>query len=565
MADTSKIYCSILFDILIQKGVKDVVCSPGSRNLPLLMAVSNRDFFKKHFVLDEREAAFVGLGLAMVKQQPVALICTSGSALLNYSPAVAEAYYQGVPLIVISADRPLQWIDQDDSQTIRQNGVLNNFVKGSFTIPAIGEENTEMQWYVTRIVNEAIHKACEGKPGPVHINIHLDEPLNEVSSKNTVIPKNIISVQGDAIPNKEYIKFLSQKLAESRILLIAGFNFPDSFLQKSIAEFSRFENVAVMAETISNLHLSQNDYAIDSVLTAYNQDILEEFSPDIVLSFGGALVSRKLKEYLRKNSSRCEHWSIGYSNTFSDPFMSLTMRIEVEPARFFKQISAALRKLKIGEDTKNYKKNWEDLRIKASALKNNFIRESGWSELKAFDIILNNIPGNLNLFLSNGTPIRYAQIINYALPHGSYCNRGVSGIDGSTATSIGAAKAFKGNTLLITGDLSLAYDIGALSLKEIPYNFKIIVIDNQGGGIFRFIPSTKSFTCREEYLCQEPILPLVELSKGYDWDYFEAENETELVKVLKPFFTSKNKAILRVKCPGIESADILSDYMVLKV
>lgn len=564
MEDTSKTFCRIVFDVLYNHGMRNVVCSPGSRNLPLLAAAASRPGIKKYFVTDERSAAFVGLGLSTVKQEPVGLICTSGSALLNYAPAIAEAYYQGLPLIVISADRPLQWIDQDDSQTIRQDGVLNNYVKKSYSVSNLGEDSEEMQWYVNRMVNDAILTACSSKPGPVHINVHLSEPLGLMQTTTTVTPRIITEMQADAFGNKEIIKELARKLGMSKVLLVAGFSLPDSYNQRTIAEFCKFPNVAVMAETISNLHLPLEDYIIDSVLTVYSESELDKISPDIIISFGGALVSRKLKEYLRRNSDRCEHWSIGYTETTVDPFMCLSLKIETEISRFFKNLTSALKKFKITEDVSFYKTDWNLKKKEAFKVKSEFIRHTEWSELRAFEIILHNIPRDYNLFLSNGTPIRYAQIINYPLPHASYCNRGVSGIDGCTSSAIGGALAYKGKTLLISGDLSMSYDIGALSLKETPDNFKIIVIDNQGGGIFRFVPSTSGWEEREKYLCQNPELPVKKLSVAYGWKYFECKNETELKKVLSVFFKENKKSILKVICPGIKSSEILKEYMDVK-
>lgn len=564
MEDTSKKFCQILFDVMEEKGVRDFVCSPGSRNVPLLMAAAARRNLRKHFAIDERSGAFMGMGISLVSRKPVGLICTSGTALLNYSPAVAEAYYQSVPLIVISADRPIQWIDQDDSQTLRQDDALINFVKKSYSIPAIGEDNHEMEWFVNRIANDAVLTATTGRPGPVHINIHLSEPLYKSTPLEDNRQRLIQVIEGDTIGNKEFVKSLGKKLSESKILLVAGFNTPSAPLQKVITDFSQFPNVAVMTESISNLHLEEKAYSIDSVLTAYDTDILDKLAPDIVISIGGALVSRKLKEYLRRNRQRCEHWFIGFSHTTSDPFMCLTTRFETDPVRFFRSINFIMRKCRPTSHTEDYKNRWNELKVKALELKNRFIRECEWSELKAFDTLLNNLPSDYNLFLSNGTPVRYAQIISYTLPHASYCNRGVSGIDGSLSTAIGGSIAFKGNTVLVTGDLSMAYDIGALALRETPERFKIVVIDNQGGGIFRFIPSTSELDIREEYLCQQPILPLPQLADGYGWKYFDVNNEESLKKTLPLFFSQPHKSILKISCPGEESARILKSYMALK-
>lgn len=560
--DTAKKFCSILFDVMEAKGVRDVVCSPGSRNVPLLIAAAARQNMKKHFVVDERSAAFVGLGISLVSQRPVALVCTSGTALLDYAPAIAEAYYQNVPLIVISADRPLQWIDQDDSQTLRQDGAIDNYVKKSYSLPALGDNDPELLWYADRIANDALLTSCSGRRGPVHINIHLSDPLN-AKQPSGGIPRLIDTIEADSIGNKELFKEWAETLAESKVMLVAGFNPPDSELQKAVTVFSRNPNVTVMAETISNLHLDSSDYSVDSVLSAFSEETLDKAAPDIVISIGGALVSRKLKEYLRRNSGKCHHWSVGHSHTTSDPFMSLSMKFEIKPFKFFKAINAAMRKQKIA--CQNYQNYWENLRHQALALKNSYISGCEWSELKAFDILLNSIPQNYNLFLSNGTAIRYDQLLPHPLPHATYCNRGVSGIDGSVSTAIGGALAFGGKTLLITGDLSMAYDIGALNLHAIPDRFKIIVIDNQGGGIFRFIPSTSQLPEREEYLCQPPLLPLKHLADGYGWNYYEAESEKILIEQLQLFLKDHRKAILKVSCNGEKSAEILKKVMGLKL
>lgn len=565
MKDTDKIFVTILFDVLQEKGVKDIVCSPGSRNTPLLLATSSRNKLKKHFAFDERSAAFMGLGIALASNRPVALVCTSGTAMLNYSPAIAEAYYHAIPLIVISADRPPQWIDQDDSQTIRQTDALANFVKKSYQLPMEYSEfrgnNDELSWYVNRIVNDAMATATSGRPGPVHINVPLGEPLGNKAHHRDKLPRIIDIIEGDSIGNKEIVRNIASKISRSKVLLIAGFMQPDANLQKCISEISKFPNVAIMAETISNLHLNPLDFSVDSVLTAFSFEDLYQLKPDIVITVGGSLVSRKLKEYLRKFSAEIEHWSIGYSHTTTDCFQSLTTRVECDIVRFLKNLKSFLVKFQPTVEASSYQKAWQTKRKEAMVMKQSYIDSSPWSELKAFDIILKKLPSALNLFLSNGTPIRYAQLISYKLPHASWCNRGVSGIDGTVACAIGASKIYNGPTLLITGDLSMAYDVGSLGLPEIPDRFKIIVIDNQGGGIFRFVPSTKSLEEREEYFCMHPKLPLKELAKGYDWLYFEASDEKSLSNNLKFFLESQRKSILKISFDGIQSANILYGYM----
>lgn len=226
LQDTDKTFCRILFDVMLGKGVRDVVCSPGSRNAPLLIAAASREELHKHVVVDERSAAFMALGMACVSRRPVALVCTSGTALLNYAPAVAEAFYQSVPLIVLTADRPEQWIDQDDSQTLRQFEAFSNYVKKSYEIPSWGDEDRELQWYVNRIMNDAMIEATSRRQGPVHVNVRLGEPLGR-KTRNPLPSQRIIDMlTSDTIANREVVKELAAEVAGSKVMFVAGFMPP---------------------------------------------------------------------------------------------------------------------------------------------------------------------------------------------------------------------------------------------------------------------------------------------------------------------------------------------------
>lgn len=557
--DTDKRFCSIIFDVIAGHGVTDIVCSPGSRNAPLLIAAAARTELHKHVVIDERSAAFMALGIAIVSRKPVALVCTSGTALLNYAPAIAEAFYQSIPLIVISADRPEQWIDQDDSQTLRQFEAFSNYVKRSYQLPAYGDDEKEMQWYANRIANDAMIEATSRRKGPVHINIQLGEPLNRRRPLSQEQPRLIRFTGADSIGNKEIIKDMAAKIANCRVMLVAGFLPPDSRLHTSLSEFCRLPNVTAMVETISNLHFDGKATFVDSVLTAFPAEHLDSLAPDLVISIGGSLVSRKLKEYLRRNASHCEHWAIGWNHTTSDCFMSLTRRIEADPGRLFHQLAAAMRKFPATHH--NFSEDWDSLRTEAERRLNHFFENAPWSDLKAFGIIFDSLPTSCNLFLSNGTTIRYAQLFGSHAPHASYCNRGVSGIDGSISTAVGGAKVYKGETVMITGDMSMAYDVNALALPNIPDNMKIIVIDNAGGGIFRFIPSTAELEEREKYFCAPPKLPLRQLADGYGWSYSEATDQISLKTALNSLFNKRERGILRVVTPPDVSAELLRQLL----
>lgn len=563
--DTAHEFSAILLDVLEAHGVRDVVCSPGSRNAPLLIGAAARPGLRKHVVIDERSAAYMALGMVQVGRKPVALVCTSGTALLNYGPAVAEAYYQGLPLIVISADRPQQWIDQDDSQTLRQFEALHNFVKKSYELPAWGLDDPELQWYANRTANDAMLEATSGRPGPVHVNVRIGEPTSAKRERAVTVPRVIENINADTVANREVIAGLARELARARVMLVAGFMAPDARMHRACAEFAALPNVTAMTETLSNLHLGAGSTDIDAVLTAYGEEELDRMAPDVVLTVGGALVSRKLKEYLRRNAGRISHWALGYQATVSDCFQSLTRMIQVNPSRLLHHLAIETAKMQRGRKPSDYGAEWSKLRERATECKRRYVDGTGWCGLRMFRVLGERIgEKGVNLFLSNGTSVRYAQLFGNGGVHAGYCNRGVSGIDGSVSTAIGGARMYRGTTLLVTGDMSLAYDIGALGLPDIPPTMKIIVADNGGGGIFRFIDSTSGLEERERYFCAAPQFDIRRVAEGFGWRYLEADNEETFSSMLDSLLESPVKTLLRVRLDGNYSAEALKGYMAAK-
>ena len=547
--------CKIIASLLAQHGIKQAVISPGSRNAPLITALSRITSIKKTVVIDERSAAFMAMGISLITQEPTVLVCTSGTALLNYAPAIAEAYYRRLPLIIISADRPEEWIDQDDSQTLRQYEALSNYVKKSYNIPCrCNDENAK--WYVNRIINDAILTATSFRKSPVHINLQLDEPLNALSENQT--SERIIKMitPDDKLSDMGLIELCDELNNADKVLIISGFNTPNEELNSALNKLSLNPNIMVMSENIANIYGDNIITNIDSVLSIMSDDEKEKFVPDIVITLGGALVSRFIKKYLRDYKPK-QHWHVDLSNTTIDCFKSLTLRIEQSPISFFKQISDNLN----ANNNSSYNKSFMQLYQKANELHKKYISNIEWSELKAFSIIMENVPAGWNIQFSNGTSIRYSQFFNLKHNNRCDCNRGVSGIDGSTSTAIGASMVHDETTLLITGDMSAQYDIGALATKNIPDNFKMIVMCNGGGGIFRFVNSTADLPELNEYFVVGTHLPLPELCAGYGFNYFSASTENELINILPQFITNNSKpSILAIYCDGVISTEILKNY-----
>lgn len=552
--DTAHPSCRILAELLVAHGVTDAVISPGSRNTPMIIALGEREQITSSVITDERAAAFYALGRAMVSQRPVAICCTSGTALFDYAPAIAEAYYQGVPLIVISADRPAQWIDQDDSQTLRQPGALDHIVKSSYDLPVVTDlGDREKCHLVNRIVNDALLTALNGRKGPIHINIQLDGILGQTTDDMSLpeyCTRKITMVEPTPSLPKETLDSFARQLLDNDTLVVAGFLPPSDKLNHAVSLLSTLPNVYVMHETISNLRLRGRHTAIDSILTAHGSEQLDRLRPRLTMTFGGALVSRLIKEFLRETGkiSQMEHWSIGRQHTTVDCFQSLTRRIEMDPAWFIRQLTGhAHRLLNKGYRPKcdsNYAAAWEEKKKQGIDRMERHVQEAGWSDLKAYATIFRNIPDNANLFLSNGTSVRYAQLLMERMPHICMCNRGVSGIDGSTATALGGASVYKGISVLVTGDMSLLYDCGALGLDNGTGRMVIIAVNNNGGGIFRFIRATRNIPERERYLSPKPVAEPKNLAATFGWEYRHAEDEESLRRTLEDTFKSNSPRIL---------------------
>lgn len=576
MNDTTNSGCRILFDLLTARGLRDVVASPGSRNTPLLVAASVRENLDVRMVTDERAAAFMALGIAMVTRKPAMLICTSGTAMYNYAPAVAEAFYQHVPLIVVTADRPRRWIDQDDSQTLIQPSALEKIVKGSFDIPldegakspcANPLFDSEREWMVNRTVNTAWNLAMESVPGPVHINFPLDNPLGEMMDITPDLATTVRIIDMPAtlrlLPKPE-IERLASFLADKKVLLTAGFLPPSDALQKALTAFELLPNVAIAAEPLSNLHFPEFHYCymVDSLLARASEDTLWELRPDVVISIGGALVSRMLKDFVRK-SSPAEIWTLGATDPGVDCFQGLTRHIDADAAPLLRAIARISMSYPFSSRFKSmpeYGSLWRRHREQAAQRNRKNILQAPWSELTAFSTLLAHLPKQYNVYLSNGTPVRYASLLMDTLPHACYGSRGVSGIEGTSATALGTALAYGGPTLLISGDMSFAYYPNILGNPYIPDDFKIIVINNSGGGIFRFIGTTRKLPQREEYFCVPQEIPLPGLASAYGWTYFRADSEQRLQSQLPAFFGTP-RAILEIVVDPQTSADTLINFL----
>lgn len=544
-----------LVEVLVLKGVKRVILSPGSRNAPLLMAFAREKRLKHFVVLDERSAAFFALGMAQQSGEPIALACTSGTAPLNYGPAIAEAYYQRLPLIVVTADRPVEWVDQDDSQTIRQQGMFANIVKASYQLPA-EIRNEEEGWYTNRLINDALNCALKGRKGPVHLNVPLREPLYGqcVYTDRAVRVVEFVDSAFSLEPEKATI--LAEEFCTCRkVMILAGFHLPDDDLKKALLQLAAWENVVILSETPSNIGRVCHIGMIDRVLATITESERSDYAPDLLITFGGPLISRHVKAFLRQYRPK-QHWHVDRSEHPADTFKGLTRQINSEAGEFFPFLATCAK-----TTDSDYAKLWEQKKELSGRIHHQFEEQVSWSDWKAFSIILPALPQGCALQLANSTPVRYAQLFEYPQVVRVDCNRGTSGIDGSASTAVGAAVLYSGLTVLITGDMSFLYDSNALWNKYITPRFKMIVISNGGGGIFRFIPGPSDLEELEECFETERDVNVRGFAGIHGFQYLHAGNEEELLDALPEFFRISDRAsILEIKTPRFENAEILKEY-----
>ena len=559
--------------------IKNVVISPGSRNAPLTIGFVNHPEINALSVVDERSAAFFALGMAQQTQDPVAILCTSGSALLNYYPAVAEAFYSNIPLIVISADRPAHLIDIGDGQTIRQENVFENHILFSANLKediSGGQssgliekhQNPTQQAYQTNLVlnNERIINALEiatSQKGPVHINVPFDEPLYETTDKLTSFDFKIEQKKNKTIENslldeiplevEELQKFADIWNASSKKMLLIGEHFPDDLIQTQLSHLIKDPSVLVLTETTSNVHHAKFINNIDQLIFPLEADELKDLQPEVLITFGGMIVSKKIKQFLRSNQPK-HHWHVDKKNE-RDTFHCLNHHFKISPQLFFSQFFFLTE-----NKESSYQNYWLETKLKRKRYHQAYLNKTDFSDLKVFDTVLASLPDRIQLQLANSSIIRYAQLFDVNNNLQVFCNRGTSGIDGSTSTAIGAACAVDEQTVFITGDISFFYDSNALWNKYIKNDFRIILINNSGGGIFRFIPGPKNSNALEYFETPHHLnaKPICEL---YGLEYCSVKNGDELTAQLQNFYDKSDQPkLLEIFTPREENDKVLKNY-----
>jgi len=519
--------------ILSLKGVTHVVLSPGSRNAPLTISFSRSPDIKIYNIVDERSAGFIALGMAQKLQQPVVLCCTSGTSLLNYAPAIAEAWYQQIPLIVISADRPPEWQGQRDGQTIHQVGALANFVKETFELPA-QTEHEDLAWEYSRKLNEAVNLSTQLPQGPVHINIPFREPFYPQPNDQLTFsdhPRLIFPHYSELSPDFSPLAEAWQHF--DKRLIVPGQQPLTPKLNEALGMLTG--EAVVVGDVISNISGQAAIRHHDLFLASVEGKLAESLQPDLLVTFGRSVISKNLKIFLRKNPPK-EHWHIDEAMVSADPFQSMSKLIQAKPERFLAAMADSKGDLSdfSFQIRKNFAQNWAVEDSKGERRLTESFENMKFSEFLAFAKVIKLLPDSTDLHVANSMPVRYVNFIQ-GLPKGTevFANRGTSGIDGTNGTAVGGSLVSDRLTVLLTGDLSFFYDRNAFFHHYDLSQLVIIVFNNSGGGIFRLIPGPSALPELEQHFETRHTHSARFTAMEYGFDYYQAKDAAGVEKAMK--------------------------------
>ena len=496
---------NLIVNLLEQLNVSNVCVSPGARNAPMIEALS-KSSLKMHSILDERAAGFYALGMAKKTDGPVALSCTSGTALANFFPAIIEAYMSETPLIIISADRPVQSIDTGSNQTIYQDNIYGKY---SLHFEKINSLSDDLDSICNKI-NVAFHASMgiiENKKisskGPVHINIHFDEPLinsQEIYKKSTIQLKKIE-------PSENHPSPIKNKTVVKNPVIICG----QSDLKKNsdtILDIAQKIGSPILSDISSNIK------GENQVISFYDH-FTEDINPDLILRFGRKPLSKKLLSLISQNKE------ITYLIRSREKFNDDVIPIEISIDSFAENIDNYL----------DYEKDssWLDSFINQDTLAKQKIvslsKDVKINEYSFANKLINILPDNSNLFIGNSLMIRaFNSFSNRAYDKNIHIlsNRGASGIDGNIATALGIAQSFNKNNYLVIGDQSFMHDIGSLQiLSEIEADLAIFIINNGGGAIFERLPLSNEMNLSifNQFVRRSHNQNFEAITKSYNIDY----------------------------------------------
>ncbi|SPT67684.1 2-succinyl-5-enolpyruvyl-6-hydroxy-3-cyclohexene-1-carboxylate synthase [Anaerobiospirillum thomasii] len=523
-----------LVSLLHAHHIEHIVLCPGSRNVPIVKSIAKSKLFKCYSITDERSAAFFAMGLILETKKPCALCITSGSALLNTAPAISEAFYQKLPLLVISADRQKSFIGQMDGQTINQERIFPDITKKQVSLPEIHDNDSH--WLCNRLINEALLALSLDDTGPVHINVPISDPFFKEDVPNLPCVRTI------RYTDFEHLHKLMHE--HKKIMVIAGQN------QHVLKLNGNTDNFVFIKEHLSNIHNVRGIDNIELLLASLSDEQKESIKPTLVISIGGHILSKKLKIFLRSCSFL--HVNIMPGDEIADVFCSLAYHIN---ATVDKALSFVLGQNATLKANKDYVDNFYALseKITPPALP--------FCHIQAIGSVIASLSDGSSLHLSNSSSVRYAQLFGIDRDVSIQGNRGVNGIEGSLSTAIGASCATSSLSYIIIGDLSFFYDMNALFNMHVPRNVRIVLINNAGGEIFAALPGLSLNDESSRYI----VAPHQFSAKGWAQSaglvYLEAHNTEDLTASVAALKEGSERAmLLEVFTDNGQDIELLKQY-----
>ena len=523
--------------LLQERGIRHVIISPGSRNAPLIQLFTGHPGFICYSIVDERSAGYVALGMARELKKPVAIVTTSGTAVLNLSPAVAEAFHQHIPLVVLTADRPREKISSFDNQVIDQEAPYFNHSKGFCQLPFELRTREELE-RALGAVGELLEEATRHLPGPVHVNIGLQEPLYEkLPEPLPDLIKPLKPSDGDGGKPD-----LMPELAFKKVLVLAGMGSYEKEIRPLLNRLISGLEGVVIAENIANLHSDLFIAHPELLLAGATESELLELAPDVVISFGGQVVSKRLKLFLESVSS------------------AVFLEIEENPISLLEEVG---RRTGQGNGTgyNSYLERWKEIEIRETERAAKYLAEAPFSMFTVIQRILAESPGGAVVHLGNSSTIRYSQLLPVRHDLVYHSNRGTSGIDGSVSAAVGAALVSENLHLLLVGDLSFVYDSNALWNQHFPDNLQIVVLNDGGGGIFRLLKGPDQMDFFEEFSVTHHPVSIELLSQAFGREFQRVNSMEELNKKMVHLFQPGSAIeILEVDATESENSRIFKEF-----
>jgi 2-succinyl-5-enolpyruvyl-6-hydroxy-3-cyclohexene-1-carboxylate synthase len=555
---SDKIAIQLIAVRCMEHGIRHVVISPGSRSAPLVIAFSDSKELECSVIPDERVAGYFALGIAQQLKIPVAVICTSGTAVLNLAPALCEAYYQNIPLLAITADRPQGSHLSGENQAILQKDVFKNFVGFSASINGELGSNDALD-DIEKIVAESFSMLQQPNAQPVHWNIHLQEPLYGKGERF----KNFSAVVSKTteVDNAEYqdtAELLNVWNTSSKKLVILGMQPERTDILSALQKLSTRADVVIWTESTSNFPGNGSTISnVDACLASLSPEEETDFVPDVVITLGRQIISKRIKSFLRKYKP--VHFDIAPGKNLArnwDIFGSLRKNpLPYDEEKVLELLSGT------HVSSSSFSLGWQKLSAIVKSRHTSFLSEAPFCDLKVFETLVHSFPPGANVQYGNSSPVRYSNLFEHKHVSVS-ANRGTSGIDGCVSTAAGAAYATKNLTINIVGDISFLYDSNALWNKQLSEHLRIVVINNGGGNIFRMIDGPQSVNQFENYFETKHELNVAHLASMYGLPYYICSTENELKKTLPAFFNAQGgkAAILEIKTDGMLSAEVYKQY-----